>query len=403
MQVKVQSLTCKSNDFNVEEMQKIVGTYAGVCYMPNTYDALAQDTERAIKRAKQTIAMGHHSIADHFQISIVLEDIPKAVAMVLNSLGFYTTSEKSGRYTSCDSVLQKEELEGRLWGKKSYGILIPKWNDIFYKLIKDKYSDMDDKQATKLANENTRYLLSVFAPFTTMVYTTSIRQWNYLLSWVVYLSEYVKMYKDDLSPFIVRLSLELDGLADKLQFLYIEGLEDTKRLFFPFLDDLTETWTDVPEYWGMSYTVKYSCSFVALAQLQRHRTIDYFMQLSDDARFYVPPILEGTEYLQQWVYANMVMYPHYPAGILVNVTECGTVPNFILKCEERNCGRAQYETAMNTVHTYSMLKALGDDSVKQYLKQFGDDILTKGQLLHCCKEPCYFGCSKALDFAERLV
>ena len=51
------------------------------------------------------------------------------------------------------------------------------------KVIKEEYPEFDDKKVQKLAQENARYLISVFTPATIMEYTVSFEQLNFIISW----------------------------------------------------------------------------------------------------------------------------------------------------------------------------------------------------------------------------
>ena len=93
--------------------------------------------------------------------------------MLLNNEKVYTTSEKSARYTKMElSGIEKE--------------LYDKWNDKLGKIIAEKYGHLsyfDERRIKKLAMENARYFTSVMTP-TSMAYTVSIRQLNYLCGWM---------------------------------------------------------------------------------------------------------------------------------------------------------------------------------------------------------------------------
>ena len=91
--------------------------------MPDNFEAiLAEPSENTLKRVTQTLTSGHHSVYDHPTYSLLLENVPKILAMVLNNEGMYTTSEKSARYTKMEP--SEKELE-----------LYNKWYEIFKKLI----------------------------------------------------------------------------------------------------------------------------------------------------------------------------------------------------------------------------------------------------------------------------
>ena len=115
---------------------------------------------------------------DHFNLNFNLKGIEKAVAMVFNNQGVYTTSEKSARYTIMDNVPDHQKN------------LYEKWNDWFHKEISSRFPESDfpklhkigsDKKsiAEKLSQENARYMTSSFTP-TTMTHSVSWRQLNIL-------------------------------------------------------------------------------------------------------------------------------------------------------------------------------------------------------------------------------
>ena len=118
--IKIVAKTCEVdvNDINTERINKeltlLAGKAAGVCYMPDDYmEKGIQNEEKAFARAKQTAESGHHSVYDHGHITFVVKT-NKMIAMILNSLGVYATSEKSARYTK---MKPETELELQLYEK----------------------------------------------------------------------------------------------------------------------------------------------------------------------------------------------------------------------------------------------------------------------------------------------
>ena len=98
MKIVVTGSTCVGYQIPQEEAKLFSGRAAGICYMPEDYEALSsEDVSKTLKRASGTLASGHHSVYDHIQYNLLLEDIPKFLAMVLNNEGIYVTSEKSAR------------------------------------------------------------------------------------------------------------------------------------------------------------------------------------------------------------------------------------------------------------------------------------------------------------------
>ena len=324
-----------------EEIELFSGHNAGVCYMPGSFNELVnEDVEKTNKRAVQTKSSGHHSVFDHAMINLYLEDIPKALAMVLNNEKQYTTSEKSARYTKM--ILKEDE-------KKLYD----KWLDIFKKLIRDKYQEkypkiFTEKKIEKLAQENARYLISVFTP-TSMVYSTTYRQLNY-----IYHMMQKEINKDD---------NQQNRFYKMLKQAMIDFCECIKKTT-PYFDELISAdskgrvlslmnFNDhLVEYFGDVYATSYTTSFACLAQAQRHRTLSYSFKLKDDDEFYVPPILmHDKNLIKEWTEDCQKQARVYPQGLLISVNEMGSFDNFVLKMMERKCTFAQLEINNQTNET----------------------------------------------------
>ena len=159
-----------------DRLTALGGREAGICYMSESYFSKAiGNNESAMRRANTILGSGHHSPFDHGSIGLEISGIPKIMAMLLNSIETYTTSEKSARYT----FMQPEtEVEREVYYK---------WLDIFKKRIADiaaeKGFDMTEKEIEKLALENARYMISVFTT-TSMGYTVSFREVCYICDWL---------------------------------------------------------------------------------------------------------------------------------------------------------------------------------------------------------------------------
>ena len=316
--------TADKNDFDM-----FSGKMAGVCYMASTFDELQkEDSAKTIKRINLTKNNGHHSVYDHESVTLYINDIPKILAMVINNEHQYTTSEKSARYTKM--VLKDNEQ-----------LLYNKWLDIFKSRITKKYADsypqfFTPNRIEKLAQENARYLISVFTP-TSMVYTTTYRQLNYL---VAFLNDYIS--KENKNDFEQKLSKVMSEFVDKLRSTkYIDeklSINDKNRHLSIFSNGLEKE-----EYFGDVYCTTYQASFAELAQAQRHRTINYEMSMVGNA-YYVPPIIADNDDLTAiWLSDIKSLASTYPQGTLLNVTEMGTLDNFVLKMYERKCTFAQLE------------------------------------------------------------
>lgn len=451
MNFKVIGLTVETDGMTSEQLEQakiFSGKNAGICYMQDSYfDSTVSDPNRALPRFKTTVNNAHHSIADHVRIEVVLEGISKMLAMVLNSLQDYATSEKSGRYTV---MTGNSERECELYDK---------WCKIYEECILNEDPFIDPKLAKKLAQENARYVLSVFTRSTSMGYSTSLRQWNYIYDWCQkYLNQYMPRYDKDyvdamaggdskvtivykgtdtpVSYFEEQLYFDLLKLSNFIyETMYVEDMRDTKDRCFEFLSqysgvenhpmhkyDLScfepdgytgeylydENTHSSDDYIGLVYNVSYTASFVQIAQAQRHRTLKYFMFSNfrvDGKDFFIPEIIRGSAYESEWIKDLKSVEDLVPQGMLVCVIETGHISDFILKCKERLCGRAQWEIMRQTKLTAERFLEVADkcetsEVVKSYVEQLRgktNNVATKCELCKGCKEPCSYGAKHALD------
>lgn len=320
-----------------EEFDMFSGKTAGVCYMPGTFEDLKlEPEEKTLKRMNLTKNNGHHSVFDHESISMYLDGIPKILAMIINNEHQYTTSEKSARYTKMTLTPNEQTL-------------YDKWIEIFKTRITKKYGNdypafLTSSRIEKLAQENARYLISVFTP-TSMVYTTTYRQLNYLIAFIN-----TFLQKPNKTDFEVKLTPYLMEFVDKLKFskFYDEKLavNDKNRAL-----SLFDTETAHEEYFGDVYCTTYLASFAELAQAQRHRTINYTMKVCEN-KYYVPPIIaDNADLTAIWLDDIKSLGNTYPQATLLEVTEMGTLDNFVLKMYERKCTFAQLEINRITSET----------------------------------------------------
>ena len=392
-EVKVVARTVEvdGNKWLNEDLTLLAGKAAGVCYMPDNYmEEGIQNLERAMKRAENTSKSGHHSVYDHGHVTMVIKT-NKMMAMLLNSIGVYTTSEKSARYT----VMKPEtELELKLYEK---------WTDLINKAILEFYPDMDEKSANKLAMENARYMISVFTP-TTMMYTISFRQAFLIIDYLEKLCEDCGRLPDVFSK---RLLISAKELAEQFKEQIGESrLHDNKNQGFRFLEyqnfkKETEPKKDVI---GDSYTTTYIGSFAMLAQAQRHRTLRYTMFFNGDDKmfgYYVPHIVDKAGLHDEWLEdINSVSYC-YPQGTLIRITEQGIFEDFALKCKERLCGRAQLEITTNTVYTLCDFIVNKDHLCEENQMLLGSMIINDRPCARCmfkdftCTEGCRWGAKYA--------
>lgn len=317
------------------EQTLLGGKFAGTCYAKEGYATIrTQPAEKAINRAVSTAKCGHHSVFQHGMINMEII-CPKMIAMLLNSIGVSNTSEKSARYTQMHPETKREQE------------LYDKWHDIIYQEIMHHYENrLSEKEADKLAYENARYMISVFCE-TSMVYSLPFRNVFYVLDWI---KEMRKNLAQMEGTFNKRLDKELELL--ETEFLGVVGEEsfhDNKNEYFRFMpvQATGEYDDDNQEYYGDVYTAKFLATFAQVAQQQRHRTtrvkINFSGKNPNEFGFFVPPIIKGTDYEEEWIKDIESVGEVYPQGMLVSVTEQGLFEDFALKCKERMCGRAQLE------------------------------------------------------------
>jgi thymidylate synthase ThyX len=162
------------------EFLKFAQDCARVCYSDKDWEALQEEAFNSGLIDKRILPSGHHSVFEHMNLTFYFDGMPKALVMAFNNEKQYATSEKSARYTQMDAI---EPTQQQLYDKWM-GIFGPKIEQAapesqFPKLYQ---AGSDGKTtAQKLAQENARYMTSVFTP-TQMVHTLNLRQLNFLMN-----------------------------------------------------------------------------------------------------------------------------------------------------------------------------------------------------------------------------
>ncbi|MCQ2571134.1 MAG: FAD-dependent thymidylate synthase [Candidatus Saccharibacteria bacterium] len=361
----------------VEDALLFSGHCAGICYMPDDFDAILNESAtRTMGRVNGTIGSGHHSVSGNPSYNFVLEGVPKIIAMILNNEHDYNTSEKSARYTIMETS-DEEQVIYEKWSEKLKGIILA------------EYPTLDAAIVKKLALENARYFISVFTPATTMEHCLDLRQANYIRNFCL---DFVAKKTND--PFEVKLKPWLAELASLLEIIAVDGMVDNKgRKLSLFADRSRE------ELFDECYSINYKGTFAQLAQAQRHRTLWYEMTVPDldYCEFYVPPILSKQEDIDEWLADMISLKENYPQGMLININERGTAEMFLLKCHERLCGAAQLEICTRTSATLNRyaLECKNYD-VREMLRQYyGRRKCTLGS--YRCNRPCPLGPSHVFD------
>lgn len=381
MKTRVLASTKVGYELPIEEAIKFSGKEAGICYMPDTIDSiLSEPEEKTLKRAHRNMESCHHSVFGHPRYNFAFEEIPKIIAMVLNNEKVYDTSEKSARFTE----MKPSEEEK---------ILYKKWIEKFRGRILEVYPNIKAKQVKKLAQENARYLISVFTPATVMGYSVNFQQFSYVLH---FMEDFLQ--KEDNTEFNKLLKPNLQEFVNLHSKFKVEGINpDSKNRKLSLFSDVVRK-----NEWGENYCYTYWASFAQIAQAQRNRTIKYEIctqTLKNYCMYFVPPIIENTNLEDEWLNDITSLSYNFPQGRMVLVNERGTVEDFVGKCKERLCGCAQLETAMQTKETlkeYLNNTKDTDKRVYKYLMQYATGARCTFYDYTCTK-PCIWGAKNALD------
>lgn len=355
---------------------------AGECYEPLGWDKLMDEPEeKTKKRETMTLTNEHQTPYEHVNIGFEIVNIPKILAMILNNERQCSTSEKSSRYTpvdgAADPIISLEEEN-----------LYNKWMDIFKIKIKEKYGYIfDDRKITKLAQENSRYLVTVFMS-TKMIHTLPLVQLNRICGFMRDLTN--KSEKNDFEKKLTPYLLEFIECFEKLNCLDSRMQTNRKNRTLSLFSD-----NDVEDSFNYAYSTNYKGSFAQLAQAHRHRTLEYSMRLLEEKEFFIPPILEDDKVLvKEWLRDIKSVEHVYPQGELISINELGSFDKFILKTKERLCSAAQLEICNQTKETLKKM-------IDSYRKS--NHFLLQKALEHSKGARCTFpdySCSNQCAFTE---
>lgn len=355
------------------------GHSANICYTQKDYDEIIQEPEeKTLERAEGNKENKHHSVFGHDNIQLYIKGIPKLLVMMLNNEHEYNTSEKSGRFTTMFGTDEENEL-------------YQKWQAIFEAEIKNAYPNekyLTDVMISKKAKENARYLLSVFMK-TKLKYTTSFRQLNYLYDFTQKMID-----EPTTNPLKIALKPYLEEFRDVLYStgFITDGIKDYRNRHFSLIQDDNT----FDEHFSRSYSVNYNSTIPALADLQRHRTLDYSFSLKNTKEFYVPQIIRPRQDLvDEWL-DDISSISEFPQGMLVNVNETGSYENFILKMYERICTAPQLEVMQITKETLAKYVEALSKSTSENDKKIHEELLKYTHGARCtfpgfeCPQPCMF-------------
>ena len=383
--MEIQIIGSTNNIKTKEEALELSRSFARLCYTSKDFDEILKEPDPTILIA-DLMRRGHHSVFDQPVFNFELKRIPKFGAMILNNERDYATSEKSARYTQM-------KVEGR--EKELYN----KWMGIFQEEIKKNYPFLDEKQkdkTLKLAQENARYMTSVFTP-TKMGHKLSFRQLNYIMHWFNDLQS-----EEPDTKFNVRVKAFMKEFNEKMDFLYEPGLDPKLKLRELSMFSRRQNFA---EEFGENYSTSYDISFAGLAQAHRHRTLAYSMQPIKDNfnfTFFVPEIISEESLRKKWVADLESVSENYPQATLVDVHESGSYTDFISKMSERLCGNAQWEimnSTRQTLEEYLINIPFSSHEVYSELEKYSHG--PKCSFPHAkCTDPCPF--RKELGIARKV-
>ena len=192
--------------------------------------------------------------------------------------------------------------------------------------------------------ENARYLISVYTP-TTMRYTVSYRQLNYMYNWLKKEDGIVRKHKI-FAPILPYVEDFCDRM-DELNLIDPTLANDQKNRDFSLIGKRVRE-----EHFGDVYSINYKGTLAQLAQAQRHRTLSYEMMIDPVQTCFIPPILmDKPELVCQWLADIYSLEKNVPQGVVVLINERGTYENLLLKAKERLCTAAQLEINNQTKKT----------------------------------------------------
>lgn len=367
----------------VEQLVLYCGRVATKCYSPLSWDEICeQPEEKALKRAKDCLNNKHHSIYDHAELTFSMSEIPKFLLMILNNEYVYTTSEQSARWTDF-SKAGNTEIERELYDK---------WSTRIKNAILEYYGEkITDKEAKKLAQENARYMISTFVE-TSIIHKLSLRQLNYILH---YMEEFLTSdWKDKCASnkaFMKVLKPYVEEFLETMSPYRIDNLVPKSPRKLAIFNDLSGGELEDNIY-DTVYRMEYVMSFAAFAHNHRHRSIRYNIYLCDEPCFYIPKIVREMKWEEEWKQDLMSVADVFPQGMLVGVCENGEIGDFVSKCYERCCGRAQLEIQEVTNKNLDNFRMLGTNSAKKYISSYiGNGSAACTFPYHKCTEACKFG------------
>ncbi len=423
----------KNGKFDQYEALKSVGVKAAVCFKEavDNKPVSPQDIRDSesdailINRGINTILSDHTTPSEHQTISLELTGIPKILCMILNNEHQYTADERSLRYTEVEPNEYITELEVNLYNKwlKIFEELITKkmWN--FY-IKYNKNEKLAKKAIHKIAQENARYMVSVFMP-TTITYTVPWIQLNKIIS---YMQNIINNPQNELEELLIPHLKEFINLCvEKNVVITKNSLNEVANINEEVKEKIYKAHPEIESYKGnynpiyknnksvdlslfayrnkfsginskneYGYNISYNNyeSLACLAQEHRHRTIDCEMLIPELFSGYVPVILESDNNLkEEWIRDIHKVHKFYPQGQLVKVNRSMSVKNMLkFVAQERACDMAQLE--IERVYTHDIIPDVYQGLLDSDYEELSEIIKPYVKRLRCgfpgyhCPTPC---------------
>lgn len=404
-------LTKDKKKFDKRDAIIDAGVKAAVCFKDGeiTPEMIreSETDEQLLKRGLNTIISDHTSPSEQPNVMLEIVGIPKALCMVLNNEKQYMADERSLRYTIVKKSEYISDAEVTLydkWLQIFIDILNNEYYDFFYKFNQGATEEKTKKKIAsaikKLAQENARYMVSMFIP-TTLTYTVPLAQINKICVYmqdiiaspmnefeellVPYFKEFIQALKD-LDVIVTEhdahvLCPEL-GVADTDEFLYRNNKHIALSLF---AERNKFSGINLPNEYGVNISYNMDVSVASLAQFHRHRTFNFEMlapSVSEES-FYVPRLLEGKDDLiKEWLDDMLSVNKYYPNGKLLHVNASGTLKNLVNYIgKERACDRAFLET--EDMFTNQMIPDIYDGLVSEGKTALAEELKPYVRKLRC--------------------
>ncbi len=424
----------KNGQFDQYEALKSVGVKAAVCFKEaiDNKPVSPQDIrdsesdEILINRGINTIISDHTTPSEHQVISLEITGIPKILCMILNNEHQYTADERSLRYTEVEPNDYITELEVKLYNKwlKIFEDLITKQMWDFY-IKYNKNEKIAKKAIHKMAQENARYMVSVFMP-TTITYTVPWIQLNKIISYmqniinnpqneleellISHLKEFINLCleknlvitknslyevantNDKVKETLYKKHPEIQEYQENNSFIY-KNNKSVDLSLFAYRNQFTGI-NDNNEY-GHNISYNNYESFACLAQEHRHRTIDCEMLVPDTFSCYIPLILDCDNNLKnQWFRDMYTVSKIYPQGQLIKVNRSMSIKNMLkFVAQERACDMAQLE--IERVYTHDIIPDVYEGLLNNGHEELAQTIKPYVKKLRCgfpgyhCPTPCH--------------